>query len=655
MTAPDRAAMRAAARAHERARTLSAAAIDGDLSQSSAAWLAAHLNACDECAIVAAEYRSLHDELRALARPEPPRDLWARTSAALDGVDRSRAHGGTAGLRLILSRNRYLVGSALAAGLAIAIVSASLFSQSGPLANPAHGSPSANQIAAVSPSAAGVAQDPVAVVDGKSIWVAPSNGVLQIRGGSAECSGAADKCTVASDTSTLLGSISSKSSVSVVIAPDVHQAAVWTSSKIVILPLANSAPQTVSLDLLTPRPVGAVPSVAPTLAATPKPTPVASDASPAATNEATPVVTAAPTTRPVESQAALPTQNAGQPIAILDSYRVVGRAPEFSANGLWVAFSARPDSQASGSDVFVWRVGWERAVAVTSGHDDLFAGWLGGRILISQFGSAQSRAAGSAVSWVYDPTSGTASLIDRPMLLPVVDPTGRYVVYWSGTVKFDAASGLWVPDQGDLYFDLWSNLTLTQAQMSGASPTPAATPTAVPTAPAQVTPGPTEVAATTAPDQVQPQAKVATATDIAPSAGDTAGLPQMLALLSTPGTVKTWAVRWDATGRYVAIWIGTGAGDTGIVTLLNVIPGTQMLNTSGVLLSKTARSNIQFDADHFVYTSPGQGGAAGTTYSVELPSVPPTPPTPVPTPAASPTDQTVAPSPAPSSTVPPTN
>ena len=89
--------------------------------------------------------------------------------------------------------------------------------------------------------------------------------------------------------------------------------------------------------------------------------------------------------------------------------------------------------------------------------------------------------------------------------------------------------------------------------------------------------------------------------------------------------MTAWSVRWDATGQYVAIWVASAAAtDAGHVTLLNVIPGTNMLNVDGQLLSAPARSNIQFDDSQFVYTSPAQGGDA-KTYLFQLPSVPPTP------------------------------
>ena len=137
----DRAAIRAAERTHEKARMRAAEAIDVDLQPADAAWLSEHLSGCADCRSVAAEYRALHDELRGLASPEPPRDLWARTSAALDGVDRSgaRRSGQSVGSRLGLAAfNRSFLGSALAVGVTVAVAGLSLLSQ-GPLHTPGPG------------------------------------------------------------------------------------------------------------------------------------------------------------------------------------------------------------------------------------------------------------------------------------------------------------------------------------------------------------------------------------------------------------------------------------------------------------------------------------------------------------------------------------
>jgi hypothetical protein len=660
-----RAAEKAAERAHERARMLASDAIDEPLATADATWLAEHLSGCADCRSVADEYRALHDELRGLATPEPPRDLWARTSTAIDAVDRSRT--GLAGLaRLRLggfARSRSSLGSAMAVTATVLVVGLSLLSQ-GPLFVPGSAPSSTPNIAVASAVPSNGPQAALAVVDGNSYWVAPENGVYQIKGGAAQCKGSPESCAITNGNGTVMGSITSKSPVSVVIAPNATRAAVWNANKIVILPLAQSAPATVAIDLLTPRPT-TLPAATPagTSDLTQPPASVEPGASPSATEQ--PAETAAPVT---SAPTAAPTATAAQPTAILDGYKIVGRAPEFSANGLWVAFSARPVNLNSGSDVFVWRVGWERAQMVTASHADLFAGWLGPRILISEFAASDSGANATpspsapatdateapataapvaraatvaAISYLYDPLTAGVRRIDRPMLMPVVDPTGRYVVYWSGTVEFDPAIGLWGPGQGDFYFDAWSNLRLIAAQLGdGGGQTPSPEPTAVasetPSAVAQPSDSPSPLAAS----DLSVSGRVASAQHGQPWSRpeSSTGLPQRVPVSSTPGTVTSWSVRWDATGQYVAIWVAAaGATDVGHVTLLNVIPGTNMLNVNGLLLSTSARSNIQFDDSQFVYTSPAQGGEA-KTYLFQLPAVPPAPSvTPeVPAPSASP-------------------
>jgi hypothetical protein len=256
-----------------------------------------------------------------------------------------------------------------------------------------------------------------------------------------------------------------------------------------------------------------------------------------------------------------------------------------------------------------------------------------------------------ASSYIYDPLDDTSAAVSRPMLMPAVDPTGRYVVYWSGTVRFDSTTGLWQPGLGDLYFDSWARVlaerpvaapspteepspiatavesTALDASASdpleaetsieptsepsseptpeatpsfepSSEPTPEASPSSEPTAPASATPAPT-----------------ATPTD-------SILLPQRLDLSSSPGRVASWVVRWDATGRYLAVWLATGPGDSGRVTLLNVLPGLDLVNLGNPLLSTPSRSSVSFDGAQFAYSSPAEGGD-GKTYLFALPATPP--------------------------------
>ena len=689
--APSRPTDKASERAHEKARMLASDAIDAELAPADAAWLDGHLAGCSDCQSAADDYRSLHDELRGLALPEPPRDLWARTSAGLDSIDRSRAgrasRAGWTGPRLgDYLRGRSSVGSVVAVTVTVFVVGLSLLSQ-GPLFVPTAAPSATANVAFASPAPSSGTQAALTLVDGNSYWVTPDNGVYQIKAGAASCTGSPESCAVTNGKGTVLGSIASKSAVSVVISSNATQAAVWNGSKIVILPLTDATPATVAMDLLTPRPATPAPTPAPTetpatppppSATAPAPTTQASSKpqptkTPRKTHAPTPGTTNAPTTpvpttepAPTPSPTVAPTPTpvpatptptsavagtSGQPLAILDGYKIVGGGPLFSADGRWLAFSARPVTASSGSDVFVWRVGWDRAQAVTTSGADLLAGWLGTRILISEFVStpaptATAPASVTAISYLYDPAATVVRRIDRSMLMPVVDPTGRYVVYWAGSVAYNAATGLYGPGKGGFFFDAWSNVQLVVAPFGGsAASTPSPQPTAVasasPAAADSTAPSPLGSSMPGATDKPSAspvaQADQSAGGSVAPalaqptSTPDTSsGLPQRIPVASGAGA--SWSVRWDATGRYVAIWVANaGATDVGHVTLLNVIPGSQLLNVGGLLLSAPARSNVQFDDSQFVYTSPAQGGDA-KTYLFQLPAIPPTPPvTPVPT------------------------
>jgi len=74
------------ANAHERARARAAERLDGPLGLAESTWLEGHLADCPSCAATAAAYEADRAALRTLCdeQPEPPRDLWARTAAAIE-------------------------------------------------------------------------------------------------------------------------------------------------------------------------------------------------------------------------------------------------------------------------------------------------------------------------------------------------------------------------------------------------------------------------------------------------------------------------------------------------------------------------------------------------------------------------------------------
>src|SRR4051794_33076357 len=71
---------------HDRARALISDELDGPLDERGAAWLGSHLERCPDCRGDRDAYAADRALLRTLrtAPPEPPRDLWARTAAAID-------------------------------------------------------------------------------------------------------------------------------------------------------------------------------------------------------------------------------------------------------------------------------------------------------------------------------------------------------------------------------------------------------------------------------------------------------------------------------------------------------------------------------------------------------------------------------------------
>src|SRR5688572_19480939 len=76
--------MRARLDPHARYRELLAARLDRQLSRAENRILLNHLRSCPGCQQAEREYRDQGAMLRSLSAPVPPRDMWARTSTALD-------------------------------------------------------------------------------------------------------------------------------------------------------------------------------------------------------------------------------------------------------------------------------------------------------------------------------------------------------------------------------------------------------------------------------------------------------------------------------------------------------------------------------------------------------------------------------------------
>jgi hypothetical protein len=554
---------------HDRARALITTAFTDPLGEVDAAWLEAHLGRCPECrsereALVAdrALLRGLRDHM-----PAPPRDLWARTAAA---IEQQRRPG-----HRPAGRPRFLPVGATSVALVVLVVVASALLQGRGIAP----FPSTTESAGVARASVEPAATPLIVQAGRVAWVqaAPDGSYgLVFADVDHACPGDDPTCAPLADSSPAPLALAAPPQA-VVLAPGQDQVAV-------VGPAADSSRSVVIVNVPTPRPV-------PTATDRPVSTASVQPSNPPATRE--PSVT--PTGSPAASSSASP--GSGQVIA--RDVAVVG-AVAYSADGEWLAFSARPLDGVRGPDLFVWHAGDVEAHRITDDGATYFTGWYGERIVASRVlgaspldadpGTASatpdgaspdpSAAAPSAspasaeahpVSFLLDPSTGEeVQFGGLDVWMPSIDPSGRFVAYWAGTVGpadaavlplVPAAVAAWRPATGHLVLDGWSG-PLSPLPSPDASAGPAsAEPPGPPGSPASHG-APSHAApsnAATPPGGPVPAAVAAGAVASgAPSSGAPVGA--VLGPAGTPielahGPIADFDVQFDPTGTRLAVWV----------------------------------------------------------------------------------------------------
>jgi hypothetical protein len=478
-------------RGHERARELAALRADEFLAPEDEAWLADHLDFCDACAAVAADYdaqRDLFADLRAWT-PEPPRDLWARTAAKID-AERGRGARSSRGLGRS-GRNGWRLSLAPIAAVAavVVVVGAGLLNNG-----------------TVPGGTAGAT--PIALADTAAIQVIvqDKNGTLHLvtRPMNEVCPNGVSACgaqpTSAVTTfsgvksaTTLQGAISPSGDKMVVVTQD------GSGDGVYIVPVRTPAPATSK----SPEPAAATPTATVAVAtATPtdletasalatasgsliasaavspsgsvssspasaspsasiEPTDTTSEppvspsespsgsAAPSASESASPAATSTPAPTPLPSVEVTPGPDAA--IKIASGVTVVG-VPVYAPDGVHLAFAAMPSDGSTGPDIYVWAAGDKKAQAITSDHGSWLAGWTEDGILASRVTNGQP------ATFVLDPVSGHATAIgDTGTWLPAVSPDGKTAAWWDGTLKLAADGVTWVPDDGRVVIGAWPN------------------------------------------------------------------------------------------------------------------------------------------------------------------------------------------------------
>jgi hypothetical protein len=484
--------------AHDRARTLSAERVDWPLDAGDATWLAAHLVECESCRDVAAAYDTDRLALRTMRdrQPEPPRDLWARTSAVIERESGSR--GVRAGQRPRPRRRSIPLGAL--SGIAVIAVVVGATALSGgffPGASPVDGPSGSSAPIAVVPTSVLPGATPMAVGVGSVEWLGTSStGKLAYSStpieevcttkGQPDCEPVADRDSKEVDLSIEPKSISQS--------PVGNQAVVVGTD-------ASGSDAVVVLSLPTPRPTETAPATPPptprptvTPTSTPEPTqtpaasesatvlespdPSASDSAstepsstPAVTPSASVEASVAPTVEPsvlpsvepssepsVEPTVAptpeatpilTPEPSVSRNLAIISRVKVVGQSAAYSPDGGWFAFTARPFDGSDGPDIYVWRVGDQVAHAITTDHASVFASWaddrlIGSRVAAGPTGDLEAR------SFFIDPANGTETATAGTAWRPAVDPTGHWAVTWDGTVEIGRDGMTPTPAEGSL-------------------------------------------------------------------------------------------------------------------------------------------------------------------------------------------------------------
>jgi hypothetical protein len=582
---------------HERARRRAAERLDGPLGLAENEWLERHLAECGACRTIAEDYLTDRSELRSLGRQtvEPPRDLWARTAAAIE-----QEAAGTAKTRRSAAPRRRPSAvplGALAGLMVVAVVfGATLLSgRPAPTVNPrATGDLLAASVPPASPEAP--TATPWIVAPNDVGWVAKvDDGTLAYYG--------AQFREVCDDEAVCELLDSTPQPLDVPAAPREAIISEDQATLAVVNRASDGGDSIVVVAVPTPQTVGGGGTGGPSdpPAATPPPTgtPRATagfepspSLEPTDVPAGSPAITEPPVTEPpVTAPPATP--DPGDPVEIAEDVVVVGETA-FSADGARFAFSARPADGSSGPDIYVWTQGDLEATRITSDGRSVFAGWIGDLVLgsravdlpmsqpsVDPTGSppaAPILVAARPETFAIDPATAAEAIVEGSMWRPAVDPTGTYAVYWDGTIQLDPTTNEYRPADGRLVVGAWPELPVLPA--------------------AEEEPGASLEPEARAPDaSAEPSATPEPVGD-----GDVAVLHD--------GPVVEWEARWDETGARLGLWIADADDPTlGRLSLYLADEDGALVVDEPALSGEWARPGFAIGEDHLAWaTREGQDG-----------------------------------------------
>jgi hypothetical protein len=587
--------------AHDRARYRAAERLDGSIDPAEDAWLEAHLAECADCRAIADDYEAQQLSLRSFRAdlPQPPRDLWARTSAAIEQEGRrsSVRRGSPA------RRPSPVPLGAISGLLVVAVVVGAAFLSRRP--SPSVAPPGSIAAIGSSPASFVVPKGtPIPVTAGDVDYVKLGDGGTQLYQTKVR-----EVCAEPDDPD--CAAIPDSSPVAVEL-PSKPESVIRSPKKNEIIVISTATASEGAKLVLVPVPAGS--SVA-------SPSPSMQTASP--TETGSPSTTASPTSTP------------NAPVEVFVD-RIFDPTAAYSPDGTWFAFSARPANGSQGPDVYVVRAGETTPRPLTTDHRSVFASWLGNLVVASHALPAGSAdAAGQSPTPVQsadaaslpptpvegadaaspaptpvesetiaiDPATGASATINaRGLWRPAIDPTRRLAVYWDGTLEPDGTAVR--PAQGSLVIGPWPSF---DPGILVPSESPAASSSAGPSDQASPEPSPTD---TTVEPSSSLEPSPSPSTSAAPSFGGS------VETLET-GSIVDWDARWDETGTHLAVWIADPAEHTfGHLSLYVVDPTTGRLVADDHAIKRAlALPGFSIGKGRLAYaTPPGQDGKGSSVH-----------------------------------------